>query len=51
MLARILHSDGVWLFSRSPAAILAAVVTLAIVVGAIFAPWIAPTNPYDLASF
>lgn len=51
MLARILHSEGVWLFSRSPAAILAAIVTLTIVVGAIFAPWIAPTNPYDLASF
>lgn len=50
-LARLMRSEGVWLFSRSPAAILAAVVTVAIVAGALLAPWIAPTNPYDLASF
>lgn len=50
-LARLMKSEGVWLFSRSPAAILAAVVTFVIVLGALLAPWIAPTNPYDLASF
>jgi len=50
-LARLMKSEGVWLFSRSPAAILAAVVTFVIVFGALLAPWIAPTNPYDLASF
>jgi len=50
-LARLMKSEGVWLFSRSPAAILAAVLTFVIVLGALLAPWIAPTNPYDLASF
>ncbi len=50
-MARAVRSEGVWLFSRSPAAILAAIATLVIVAGAVFAPWIAPTNPYDLASF
>ncbi len=51
MLARLIRSEGVWLFSRSPAAMLAAVATALIVVGALFAPLIAPTDPYDLASF
>lgn len=50
-IARVLRSEGVWLFSRRPAAILAALATLVIVAGAVLAPWIAPTNPYDLASF
>lgn len=51
MLRRLVRSEGVWLFSRSPAAILAALITVAIVAGALFAPWIAPTDPYDLSSF
>lgn len=51
MLARIWQSDGLWLFRRSPAAMLAALVALLIVGGAILAPWIAPSNPYDLSSF
>jgi ABC-type dipeptide/oligopeptide/nickel transport systems, permease components len=51
MLARLMRSEGLWLFSRSPAAILAAIATALIVMGAVLAPWIAPTNPYDLASF
>lgn len=50
-ITRLLQSEGVWLFSRSPAAILAAIATVLIVLGALFAPWIAPTNPYELASF
>lgn len=50
-MARLMRSEGVWLFTRSPAAILAALATVAIVAGALFAPWIAPTDPYDLASF
>ncbi|MGX9354833.1 ABC transporter permease [Roseobacteraceae bacterium S113] len=45
------RSEALWLFSRSPAAIIAAVMTIVIVAGALFAPFIAPTNPYDLASF
>lgn len=51
MLARLMRIEGVWLFARSPAAILAAIATVTIVAGAALAPWIAPTNPYDLASF
>ncbi len=51
MLARIWQSDGLWLFRRSPAAMLAALVALLIVGGAVLAPWIAPSNPYDLSSF
>jgi peptide/nickel transport system permease protein len=43
--------EGLWLFSRSPAAILAAIVAMFIFIGAAFAPWIAPGNPYDLSSF
>ncbi|MHA3980538.1 ABC transporter permease [Halovulum sp. GXIMD14794] len=51
MRAFLIRHEGLWLFSRSPAAILAAVMTVLIVGGALLAPWIAPTDPYDLASF
>lgn len=43
--------EGLWLFTRSPAVMVAALVAAAIVVGAVFAPWIASVNPYDLSSF
>ena len=51
MLARFWASDGFWLFRRSPAAMLAALVAVLIIGGAVLAPWIASTDPYDLASF
>lgn len=51
MLGRFLQSDGVYYFLRSPAAILAAITAVLIIGGAVFAPWIATSNPYDLASF
>jgi len=51
MLWRLWDSDGFWLFRRSPAALFAAFVALIIFMGAIFAPWLVDTNPYDLASF
>ncbi len=51
MLSRFLNSDGVYYFLRSPAAILAAIVAVLVIGGAMFAPWIAVSNPYDLASF
>ncbi|MGR3625193.1 MAG: ABC transporter permease [Limimaricola sp.] len=51
MLAYIRRREGLWLFARSPAAMLAALATLLIVGGAVFAPWIAASNPYDLSSF
>ena len=49
--ARWWQSDGFWLFRRSPAAILAALVAVLILGGALLAPWLAPSNPYDLRTF
>ena len=51
MLARLARSEPVYLFFRSPAAMLAAVVALVIIGGAIFAPLLAGTDPYDLSTF
>jgi peptide/nickel transport system permease protein len=34
----------------SPGALVAAIVILLLIMGALFAPWLAQTNPYDLAS-
>ena len=51
MIAFLKKYEGLWLFVQSPAAIVAAVVATIIILGAIFAPWIAQANPYDLASF
>ena len=49
-LARWLDSDLWHSFSTSPVAMLAAVVALACCFTAAFAPWVAPHNPFDLAS-
>jgi len=49
--ARWWQSDGFWLFRRSPAAMLAALVAVLILGGALLAPWLAPSNPYDLRTF
>jgi peptide/nickel transport system permease protein len=46
-LARIWDSDVMWSFRHSPVAIVAGLVVLLIALAAVFAPWIAPTNPYD----
>lgn len=51
MLALIKRVEPLWLFIHSPAAIIAAFLTAVIVLGALFAPLIAPSNPYDLSSF
>jgi len=51
MLARLMRSEPVYLFFRSPAAMLSAVVAVAIIGGAIFTPFLARTNPYDLSTF
>lgn len=51
MLSSLLRSDGVYYFLRSPAAIIAALIALLIIGGAVFAPWIVASNPYDLSSF
>ncbi|WP_349367780.1 ABC transporter permease [Salinarimonas sp.] len=51
MRAMLRESEALHLFARSPLVIASALVALAILAGAAFAPWIAPTDPYDLASF
>ena len=51
MIAFFKKYEGLWLFVQSPAAIIAALVAIIIILGAIFAPWIARVNPYDLSSF
>ncbi len=47
-LSRLLDSDVFWSFRRSPLTIVAAATTLACIVAAVFAGWIAPHNPFDL---
>ncbi|MCC3305828.1 ABC transporter permease [Sneathiella sp. HT1-7] len=49
-LQRIFGSDIWYSFMRSPVAIISAVVTIGMILAAIFAPWIAPNNPFDLAT-
>jgi peptide/nickel transport system permease protein len=49
-ISRFLDSDFVYSFSRSPVAIVSALVVLVVVLAAVFAPLIAPHNPFDLAS-
>lgn len=53
MLATVtgfLDSDFVYSFRRSPVAIISALAVLVCIVGAVGAPWLAPYNPFDLAS-
>ena len=49
-LARFWDHDLAYSFRRSPVTIAAAILTLVCVAGAVFAPWLAPTNPFDAAS-
>ncbi len=44
----IWNTDALRSFRRSPAAVVALLVCAALAVGAAMAPWIAPTNPYDI---
>jgi len=47
---RLRESDLAWDFVRSPTAVLAAVVALLCLAGAVLAPWLAPHDPFDLAT-
>jgi peptide/nickel transport system permease protein len=49
-LYRLWDSDVAASFRRSPVAMVSGAVALIIVLAAVLAPWIAPTNPYDPAS-
>ncbi|MFW2589534.1 ABC transporter permease [Sagittula sp. SSi028] len=48
-LRRALDSDFFYSFRRSPVAVVSAVVVVVLVLAAVFAPWIAPSNPFDPA--
>ncbi len=50
ILTRILDSDLLYSFRQSKVTMTAAFVTAAFFLGALLAPWIAPHNPFDLAS-
>lgn len=50
MLSRALDSDLWYSFTRSPVVMVAAAVTLVYFLAAIFAPLVAPQNPFDPAS-
>jgi peptide/nickel transport system permease protein len=50
MAARWIQSDLVWSFRHRPGVILSALIVLAAVVAAVFAPWVSPHNPFDLAT-
>jgi peptide/nickel transport system permease protein len=45
------ENELIYLFLKNPVAQVAAVIALVSVFGALLAPLLAPTNPYDLASF
>jgi peptide/nickel transport system permease protein len=49
-LRRAWTHDLAWSFRRSPVAVFAALLTLLCVGSAVFAPWIAPQNPFDSAT-
>ncbi|MCM0019071.1 MAG: ABC transporter permease [Tagaea sp.] len=48
IVRRALDSDVYYSFKRSPVVVTAAIVTLLVFAGAVFAPLIAPQNPFDL---
>ncbi len=50
MLARAWNSDLAYSFRTSPVAVASAILALILVVGAVFAPWLAPHDPMDVAS-
>lgn len=49
-LHRMWDSDVAYSFRKSPVAIVSGVVALVIVLAAVLAPWIAPSNPFDPSS-
>lgn len=46
-IARFLDSDIVFSYKRSPIAIVASIVALLLILAAVFAPWLAPYNPFN----
>jgi peptide/nickel transport system permease protein len=50
LLRRLWDHDLAWSFRRSPVTVVAAVLTLICVGAALAAPWLAPQDPFDMAS-
>ena len=50
MAARWLDTDLVWSFRHRPGVMLWTLVLVVVLFAAIFAPWVAPHNPFDLAT-
>jgi peptide/nickel transport system permease protein len=46
--SRFYDSDVIYSFRQSPSVIVAAVIAAIIILAAVFAPWVAPHNPFDL---
>jgi len=49
-LAAVLDSDLLFSFRKSRVTVIATLVTLAMILAAVLAPWIAPHNPFDVAT-
>jgi peptide/nickel transport system permease protein len=49
-LRRAIDSDLLWSLQHAPVAIAAAAIAAALIIAAALAPWIAPHDPFDLAS-
>ena len=47
-LTRFFDGDVWWSFKRNPLVIVAAITALICILGAAFAPWLSPHNPFDL---
>ncbi len=50
VIAKAWDSDFAYSFRHSPLTVVAALVTVLILLGAVFAPWVAPHDPFDLAT-
>ena len=50
ILRRLWEHDLAWSFRRSPVTVVAALLTLACVMGAALSPWISPQDPFDAAA-
>ncbi|HEY5899884.1 MAG TPA: ABC transporter permease [Burkholderiales bacterium] len=48
-MRKLWDSDLAWSFRRSPVTVVAALLTLACIGGAFFAPWLSPQDPFDMA--
>ena len=47
-MKRFFDGDVWWSFKRNPLVIIAAITALVCIIGAAFAPWLSPHNPFDL---